>query len=323
MPSVAERRPISRMQGFHAEVFRAEFDKARRPVVISDAIERWRARTWSPRALAERIGDLEITASVGLPDHGVPYRLPAKGHIEKMALRELVARLDAGERAYLDQANVRQFPSLSQDWDFGDLAIVPSTINLWLGARTRSGLHFDAADNVLVQLYGSKHATLVASDDTRYVYPFPDLFTKSRVDPDSPDYRAFPDFARAVLWEATLDPGDVLFIPRGWWHYLRADAQSISLNAWHGEYMSLGGYARVAWAGGWGMVRRTSLDFIRYGVLRRPFKQKLYATPPLGFMLFGFLCLLLLRGTGALALATAIRKRTGTRSPRASGGGSM
>lgn len=42
----------------------------------------------------------------------------------------------------------------------------------------------------------------------------------------------YPDAARAAYVEALLEPGDVLFVPRGWWHYVRSVDVSASVSFW-------------------------------------------------------------------------------------------
>ena len=43
---------------------------------------------------------------------------------------------------------------------------------------------------------------------------------------------AYPAFAGATYTEAVLGPGDVLFIPRSVWHYVRSLTTSCSVNFW-------------------------------------------------------------------------------------------
>jgi hypothetical protein len=54
----------------------------------------------------------------------------------------------------------------------------------------------------------------------------------SPVDVEHPDLKRHPRFARATPLEITVRPGEMLFIPATWWHYLRALEPSISLNFW-------------------------------------------------------------------------------------------
>ena len=51
----------------------------------------------------------------------------------------------------------------------------------------------------------------------------------TEADPD------FPAFWQKVVPEAmsvTLEPGDVLFFPPGWWHAMRANDISLSVSMW-------------------------------------------------------------------------------------------
>ena len=54
----------------------------------------------------------------------------------------------------------------------------------------------------------------------------------SNVDVEHPDLARFPLFAKARHFDAILGPGDALFIPKGWWHYVRALTPSFSVNFW-------------------------------------------------------------------------------------------
>jgi hypothetical protein len=44
--------------------------------------------------------------------------------------------------------------------------------------------------------------------------------------------KKFPDFERAAYCETILAPGDCLYIPRGWWHYVRSLSPSFSVSFW-------------------------------------------------------------------------------------------
>ena len=46
------------------------------------------------------------------------------------------------------------------------------------------------------------------------------------------DMDRFPLLAEATFTEAVLGPGDALFIPAGWWHYVRSLSTSFSVNYW-------------------------------------------------------------------------------------------
>ena len=51
----------------------------------------------------------------------------------------------------------------------------------------------------------------------------------SAVNVMAPDLVRHPDFAKAVPVIADLSPGDLLYIPCGWWHWVRGHNLCISV----------------------------------------------------------------------------------------------
>ena len=110
-----------------------------------------------------------------------------------------------------------------------------STLNLWAGPGGHvEALHYDAFDGTLVQLAGCKKVLLFSPSQLSNLYPFPISihFWKgmklrawfSQVYPERPDFQSFPRLKEALKHkkEVILQPGDILFIPCGWWHEVSA-----------------------------------------------------------------------------------------------------
>jgi len=143
-------------------------------------------------------------------------------------------------------------------------------LSLWTGpGGTLSVLHFDRVHNFSVQLYGRKKWILIPPEQYADVYwPCDELragmLLFSPVDAERPDLADFPRFARARPIEVTLEPGEILFLPTGWWHQVRSLDPSISLNFF------------------WFAPLRTPLALRRYCVewLRLFVKQKLQPRVP-------------------------------------------
>jgi len=261
----------------------------RTPLLIRGAFAP-QAAAWSPRRFADRWPDLEVRATVDLPEHGVPYFESFHAHQETMTLVTLVEMLERGCRCYLHEMSFEFFPEIERDCDFAHLRLDNiSAIKLWLGSRTRSGLHYDNADNMFAQMYGVKRVVLMSPRVSRFLYPFPDSPAKSQVDPEHPDLRRYPRFARCPVWTGDLEPGDALYIPRGWWHFIAADDVSISVNCWHGDSLTWGEHLRMWFSGGTPVIARTAFDFVRCGILGRPYQRRLFSAPPLGLQVYQFL----------------------------------
>jgi hypothetical protein len=106
-----------------------------------------------------------------------------------------------------------------------------STLNLWVGPGGHlEALHYDPTDGTLVQLHGSKRILLFPPSQTANLYPFPFYIHLkhgmklrswfSQVYPDRPNFEAFPKLQEALQHkcEVILRPGEMLYIPMGWWH---------------------------------------------------------------------------------------------------------
>jgi len=108
---------------------------------------------------------------------------------------------------------------------------------LWLGAAgTYSGLHRDGTDNLYVQVWGRKRFLLASPDQWRCFYTWStDLkggLEGCDVDPENPDLKKFPLFAQAHIVKVDLGPGDMLYLPEGWFHHVRSLELSLSINFW-------------------------------------------------------------------------------------------
>ena len=261
-------------------------DRARHeavPLVIAGAVANSIAvRKWSPRGLATRF-DTTVPAALDLPGGRSPYMDAQAAHSAQIPFSELIDRIERGESCYLAQASLERFEGLEGDLDLSALTAVPRYgVNLWVGGQTRSGLHFDSADNVLVQIYGRKCAILVAPKHVRALRVVRDVPSKSSLSPDEIESDRDGPLSRIERWRTTLDPGDALYIPRGWWHYLASPGASISVNHWHGDHLSAKDQMTAFVLAGPRVWSRTTRDFLWCGVLGRPHRQRLFSPPALG-----------------------------------------
>jgi ribosomal protein L16 Arg81 hydroxylase len=78
------------------------------------------------------------------------------------------------------------------------------------------------------QVYGRKLFRLIPPFDMVKVYL--ERFCFSGVDVGKVDYAQFPLMRDASILEETVERGDFLFIPIGWWHWVLALDISISIS---------------------------------------------------------------------------------------------
>ena len=128
-------------------------------------------------------------------------------------------------------------------------------LNAWLGPKgTKTPLHTDPYHNILCQVVGYKYVRLYPPSETPSLYPLGiddkgvNMENTSRVDVShfrsrslggSTDLDAirvtgkmFPLFKDAKYQEAILGPGECLYIPLGWWHYVESLSTSFSVSFW-------------------------------------------------------------------------------------------
>lgn len=214
-----------------------------------DAISKWA----SPSYWRTRFGDRTIPIEVGEMYNldGRQQRLISiNDYVDKVILSSdldptslpptapspIVPVTSASTRAYLAQHPIfDQIPDLLQDLVIEDLSPCAShTLNIWFApAGVATPAHFDARDNYLAHLVGYKVFLLWHPSSTPAFKPSePPLDNTATVDisallADDMDCSAFPT-PMVVL----LEPGDVLFIPAGFWHFALALTTSISVSCW-------------------------------------------------------------------------------------------
>lgn len=124
------------------------------------------------------------------------------------------------------------------------LALLPQVQpRIWIGNRIRVAPHYDVKENIAVCVAGQRKFTLFPPDQTANLYPGPFEKTPagtpvSMVDPASPDLGKYPKYqqAAAAAMQATLEPGDAIYIPYCWWHGVESLAPvSCLINYWWNE----------------------------------------------------------------------------------------
>ena len=117
------------------------------------------------------------------------------------------------------------------------------TCQLWAGSgRGATPLHFDALSNLLAQLSGRKRVVLFPPSSSFHVHPYPvghpkDNFAAADL-ADPLAVERWPGLRHARGLEGVLAPGDALWLPRYYWHFVEQmddGDENLSLNFWAGR----------------------------------------------------------------------------------------
>ncbi|KAK3512087.1 hypothetical protein QTP70_030356 [Hemibagrus guttatus] len=242
-PIINPELSVQRVRCPALESFRSEFLEPKIPVILEGIINHWpafREHTWSIEYLRAVAGCRTVPVELG-------SRYTDEEWSQKLlTVNEFIDRYILGQReaatGYLAQHQLfDQVPELKEDIRIPDYCCLGEgdedsiTINAWFGpGGTISPLHQDPDQNFLAQVVGSKYIRLYSTEESENLYPHQSelLYNTSQVDVENPDVIEFPDFLKASYQECVLEPGEVLFIPRQHWHYVRSLELSFSVSFW-------------------------------------------------------------------------------------------
>jgi hypothetical protein len=167
------------------------------------------------------------------------YEQNQKFHRKEVRFGDFLDRLEHTESSndfYMTAGNMGTHrAALSQLFDDAeninirdDYFELPAEGSLWIGPKgTITPLHFDMINNFFCQIRGSKRVRLVPSWSLPWVYN--DYHVYSDVDAALPDFDKHPLFSKTTVYDFVVYPGEVLFIPMGWWHHLESLEPTVSL----------------------------------------------------------------------------------------------
>ena len=186
------------------------------PFIRENIFADWAANTWSLDTMSERFGEIAIIHKT-----------------TQISLSEYISQIRRGIIANRGPFTVPQpifdamgFPS------FLDPALCNGRPELYLTARGGvTAAHRDVVDGVLVNIFGVRRFKLFSPDQTRFLYPHANFnsYQLARVDPARPDLLAWPLYASARPLEVAVGPGEMLFVPMGWFHHVTVEEDSFAM----------------------------------------------------------------------------------------------
>ena len=231
---------IERRNNLSGEEFYVNYYAKNKPVIITDMITEWPALSlWTPNYLKANYGDteVEIMANRNSDDQ---YEINMENHKKKIQLGDYVnIVVNQGENndSYM-VANNRNLENTQLGRLLEDIVMPPEYLDqsnssgkvfFWFGsAGTITPLHYDEVPLMMAQIYGRKRWQIIPPIYTPFLYNNVGVF--SEVDCENPDYNKYPLFEEVKIIEVVLEPGEIIFVPTGWWHQVKSLDISISLS---------------------------------------------------------------------------------------------
>lgn len=207
-----------------------------RPVLIAGAIDDWQALSlWSPDYFKARHGSRPVRVLDRV------YSLRRDARYETMELRAYVDKMRNGpdsQRYYLEQWDPFSYaPELkahvrSPAYVRASSALPP---RCWMGSPgVLTPLHADLFHNLFAQIHGKRSVLLVRSKDGRRLGQ-PALhdeavYSEPPLDIESVEARQRLTALGVHAIQCVLEPGDLLFVPGGWYHQVRSLTETIMAN---------------------------------------------------------------------------------------------
>ncbi|XP_023293664.2 bifunctional peptidase and arginyl-hydroxylase JMJD5 isoform X1 [Lucilia cuprina] len=201
------------------------------------ALEKWRDLNYILKIAGNRTVPIEIGSNYA-NDEWSQQLMKIKDFLKRQFSHNSEQSTDI---EYLAQHELfEQIPQLKKDFSIPDYCSIGNSkeaidIKAWLGPKgTISPLHYDPKHNLLCQVFGSKSIILASPEDTPNLYPYEGEFLQntSQIDAKNLDVEQFPRLEKVKFYYLTLQPGDCLYMPPKWWHYVQSNSPSFSVSFW-------------------------------------------------------------------------------------------
>lgn len=234
-------KPIDIVEDISKEDFFEKYLKPRKPVVIKNMAKNWPAyEKWNLEYMKNVVGDVEVPlydsskADPAAPINASAAKMKFGDYID------LIEREPTDLRIFLFDP-IKFAPNLLKDYIFPkDLmgGFLDKYPNMFFGGKgSVTFLHYDIdmAHIFHTHFNGRKHILLFDYKwkDRLYQIPYA-TYALEDYNIENPDFEKFPALDGVEGIECFLEHGDTLFMPTGWWHWMKYldGSFSISLRAW-------------------------------------------------------------------------------------------
>lgn len=232
---------IDRVDDISKEDFEKNYLLLRKPLIIKNMARTWPAYDkWSMDYMKTAVGDKVVPLyDSSKADPSKPINAAA-AEMKFADYIDLIKSTPTDLRIFLFDP-IKQAPDLLQDY------IAPKNLmggfldsypNMFFGGKgSVTFLHYDIdmAHIFHTHFNGRKHVILFENKWKERLYQIPyATYALEDYDIENPDFDKFPALKGIKGVEAYLEHGDTLFMPTGYWHWMKYldGSFSISLRAW-------------------------------------------------------------------------------------------
>lgn len=227
---------IPRVKAISKKDFVALYLKPQRPVVIENFDGNWPAYSkWSLDYMKQVAGEKIVPLYDDRPvQHEDGFNEPHA--TMKMAdYIDLLKKEPTKYRIFLWNI-LKEVPELQQDFSYPDFGIrlLKQLPMLFFGGRdSHTFMHYDIdlANIFHFHFEGEKECILFSQSENAHLYKVPhSLITHESIDFSEPDYEKWPALKKVSGYRTTLQHGEVLYMPEGYWHYMKYKTPGFSMS---------------------------------------------------------------------------------------------
>lgn len=264
--------PIDTVETISPEDFKEKYLKPRRPLVIKGLTKDWPAREkWTADYMKEVVGKQVVPlydnskADPSKPINTSAATMPFDEYIDLIRLQPTELRIFFFN-IFKHAPHLLEDIILPKDLMGGFIESMPAMF--FGGSNSVTFLHYDIDLPHIFHTHfgGRKHVILFENKWKERLYCIPNTtYALEDYDVLNPDTKRFPALEGVEGTEVFLEHGDTLFMPTGYWHWMKYidGSFSLSLRAWDASI------ARKA-AGMYNLAIKGGLD----SVLKMAFKGK-------------------------------------------------
>lgn len=218
---------IERVETISKEDFYNHYIKKQKPLVIQKLTKDWPAyEKWNLNYIKTIAGDKIVPLYDDRPVSHKDGFNAAHATMKMADYIDLLKSKPTNYRIFLYDL-MKEVPVLQNDfkWPKIGLRLVKQLPMLFFGGEnSKVFMHYDIDySNILhFHFHGKKQCMLFAPDQTPFLYKVPHaLIAREDIDFDNPDFDKFPALHKAKGLITTLEHGEMLYMPEGYWHYMK------------------------------------------------------------------------------------------------------
>lgn len=218
------------------EDFIKNYFKPQRPVVIENFVNDWPAYSkWNLDYMKQVAGDKVVPL---YDDRPVDFKDGFNEPHAKMKMSEyvdLLKREPTKFRIFLWNI-LKEVPVLQKDFKFPDfgLRLMKGLPMLFFGGtNSHTFMHYDIdlANIFHFHFEGKKEVILFDQKQNDFLYKIPhSLIVREDIDFSNPDFDKWPALKKAKGYTTHLEHGQVLYMPEGYWHYMKYITPGFSMS---------------------------------------------------------------------------------------------